>query len=141
MRLFLMVLGLCLFAMPSQALVRIKDVTAPQGFVTISLVGYGLVVGLQSSGDARCATSRCSPSSPCNPCSTGWASIFAAQCCSTRNVAATVIVTADLPPAIGRGRSCGCDGVLLSDATSLMGGTGSMTPLNGPDGQDGVGLR
>lgn len=132
MRLFLIVLGLWLFSIPSQALVRIKDITAPQGLRDNQLVGYGLVVGLQSSGD----TLR--------------NSVFTEQALQsmldrmgvnvrgtvlrTRNVAA-VIVTADLPPSIGRGSRVDITVSSLGDATSLMGGTLVMTPLNGPDGQ------
>jgi flagellar P-ring protein precursor FlgI len=51
----------------------------------------------------------------------------------TRNVAA-VIVTADLPPFIGRGARIDISVSSLGDATSLMGGTLVMTPLTGPDG-------
>lgn len=132
MRLFFIVLAVWLFAIPSQALVRIKDITAPQGMRDNQLVGYGLIVGLQGSGD----TLR--------------NSVFTEQTLQsmldrmgvnvrgmvlrTRNVAA-VIVTADLPPSIGRGSRVDITVSSLGDATSLMGGTLIMTPLNGADGQ------
>ncbi|HEV2572421.1 MAG TPA: flagellar basal body P-ring protein FlgI [Beijerinckiaceae bacterium] len=132
MRLFLMVLGFCLFALPSQALVRIKDVTAPQGLRDNQLVGYGLVVGLQSSGDTlrNSVFTEQSLQSMLDRMGIN----IRGSVLRTRNVAA-VIVTADLPPAIGRGGRVDVTVSSLGDATSLMGGTLIMTPLNGPDGQ------
>ena len=111
--------------------VRIKDITTIKGVRDNQLVGYGLVIGLQGTGDT-CAT-RPSPSSRCSRCSTGWASTCATMP-RTKNVAA-VVVTADLPPFIGHGSRIDVSVSSLGDAPSLMGGTLVMTPLYGPDGE------
>ena len=115
----------------ASAATRIKDITAVQGVRANQLVGYGLVVGLNGSGDSL----RNAP--------------FTAQSLEamldqmgvnvrdsearTRNVAA-VLVTADLPPFAGRGSRIDVTVSSLGDATSLAGGSLVMTPLNGADG-------
>lgn len=115
----------------AEAAMRIKDITAVQGVRANQLIGYGLVVGLNGSGDSL----RNSP--------------FTAQSLEsmldqmgvnvrdsasrTRNVAA-VLVTADLPPFAGRGSRIDVTVSSLGDATSLSGGSLIMTPLNGADG-------
>ena len=120
-----------LFGSVADAATRIKDITAVQGVRANQLVGYGLVVGLNGSGDSL----RNSP--------------FTAQSLQsmldkmgvnvresgarTRNVAA-VLVTADLPPFAGRGSRMDVTVSSLGDATSLAGGSLVMTPLNGADG-------
>ena len=112
--------------------VRIKDITTIKGVRENQLVGYGLVIGLQGSGDSL----RNSP--------------FTEQSLQsmldrmgvnvrsnnprTKNVAA-VVVTADLPPFIGTGSRIDVSVSSLGDAQSLMGGTLVMTPLYGPDGE------
>ncbi|KQT45281.1 flagellar biosynthesis protein FlgI [Aureimonas sp. Leaf454] len=112
--------------------VRIKDITTIKGVRDNQLVGYGLVIGLQGSGDSL----RNSP--------------FTEQSLQsmldrmgvnvrsnnprTKNVAA-VVVTADLPPFIGTGSRIDVSVSSLGDAQSLMGGTLVMTPLYGPDGE------
>ena len=115
----------------ADATTRIKDITAVQGVRANQLVGYGLVVGLNGSGDSL----RNAP--------------FTAQslesmldqmgvnvrdsAARTRNIAA-VLVTADLPPFAGRGSRIDVTVSSLGDATSLAGGSLVMTPLNGADG-------
>ncbi len=42
---------LCFFCCTSIASVRIKDITFPQGVREFQLIGYGVVVGLQGTGD------------------------------------------------------------------------------------------
>lgn len=112
--------------------VRIKDITTIKGVRENQLVGYGLVIGLQGSGDSL----RNSP--------------FTEQSLQsmldrmgvnvrtnnprTKNVAA-VVVTADLPPFIGTGARIDVSVSSLGDADSLMGGTLVMTPLYGADGE------
>lgn len=112
--------------------VRIKDVTTIKGVRDNQLVGYGLVIGLQATGDSL----RNSP--------------FTEQSLQsmldrmgvnvrtgnprTKNVAA-VVVTADLPPFIGTGSRIDVSVSSLGDASSLMGGTLIMTPLYGADGE------
>lgn len=124
-----LVLGLSTVA---TAAVRIKDIAGLQGIRDNQLVGYGLVIGLQGTGDSV----RNSPF-------TGQAlqSMLDRlgvnvrnETLRTRNVAA-VIVTADLPPFAGRGSRIDVNVASLGDATSLLGGTLIVTSLAGPDGQ------
>ncbi|WP_210207837.1 flagellar basal body P-ring protein FlgI [Bosea caraganae] len=116
----------------AEAAVRIKDIAGLQGIRDNQLVGYGLVIGLQGTGDSV----RNSPF-------TGQAlqSMLdrlgvnvRSETLRTRNVAA-VIVTADLPPFAGRGSRIDVNVASLGDATSLLGGTLVVTSLAGPDGQ------
>lgn len=140
--------AICCLAAPAGASVRIKDITFPRGVRDYQLLGYGLVVGLQGSGD----TLRNSP--------------FTEQAAAsmldrlginvrgnvndpfirnnidpnarnnalrTRNIAA-VLVTASLPPFVGWGSTIDVTVSSLGDATSLMGGTLISTTLNGLDG-------
>lgn len=124
-------LGLVLSS-AATATVRIKDIAGLQGVRENQLVGYGLVIGLQGTGDSV----RNSPF-------TGQAlqSMLDRlgvnvrnETLRTRNVAA-VIVTADLPPFAGRGSRIDVNVASLGDATSLLGGTLIVTSLAGPDGQ------
>jgi flagellar P-ring protein precursor FlgI len=69
----LLALILVLSAAYAQAAVRIKDIADIRGLRENQIVGYGLVIGLNGSGD----TLRNAPlrSSPCSRCSTTWASM------------------------------------------------------------------
>lgn len=113
------------------ASVRIKDIAFPQGVRDFQLIGYGIVVGLQGTGD----TLRNSPfteqslSSMLDRMGVNTRSNFM----RTRNVA-TVIVTAALPPFSGWGSTIDVTVSALGDATSLMGGTLLLTSLSGVDG-------
>lgn len=129
--LLLVAATLSLVGTSAHATTRIKDITSVQGVRANQLIGYGLVVGLNGSGDSL----RNAP--------------FTAQSLEsmldqmgvnvresgarTRNVAA-VLVTADLPPFAGRGSRIDVTVSSLGDATSLAGGSLVMTPLNGADG-------
>lgn len=113
-------------------LTRIKDITTLKGMRENQLVGYGLVVGLANTGD----TLRNAPFTE-----QSLASMLDRMGVNTqqntlraRNVAA-VVVTAELPPFIGRGSRIDVTVSALGDARSLMGGTLVITPLMGADGQ------
>jgi flagellar P-ring protein precursor FlgI len=111
---------------------RIKDITNLQGVRENQLVGYGLVVGLNGTGD----TLRNSPftgQSVQSMLDRMGIHIRNAQL-RTRNVAA-VVVTADLPPFIGEGEKIDVTVSSLGDAGSLQGGTLIVTPLGGPNGE------
>ncbi len=117
---------------PAAAAVRIKDITQLEGLRDNQLVGYGLVIGLNGTGD----TLRNAP--------------FTEQAIQsmldrlgvnvrnvslrTRNVAA-VLVTADLPPFMNRGARIDVNVSSMGDAASLLGGQLIMTPLSGADGR------
>jgi flagellar P-ring protein precursor FlgI len=121
---------LCLFYiwLSSQALAqsRIKDITNLQGLRENQLVGYGLVVGLNGTGDSL-RNSVFTEQSLQSMLDRMGVSVRSGAL-RTRNVAA-VIVTAEIPAFVGRGGRVDVTISSLGDATSLMGGTLVITPL------------
>ncbi len=127
---------LCLLLLPclvnaALATSRIKDMTAIQGVRDNQLVGYGLVIGLQATGDSL----RNSPFTEQSMRSMldRMGVDVAAGTIRSRNVAA-VIVSATLPPFVGKGTRIDVTVSSLGDAASLAGGTLVMTPLVAADG-------
>jgi flagellar P-ring protein precursor FlgI len=127
----LVVLGLLLIGSWANAAVRIKDVADLQGVRDNQLVGYGLVVGLQGSGDTL-QNSTFTQQSLESMLDRMGVNVRGSNL-RTRNVAA-VLVTADLPPFVGKGARIDATVSSLGDANSLMGGTLILTPLSGADG-------
>lgn len=116
----------------AQAQVRLKDLADFDGVRGNDLVGYGLVIGLDGSGDGI----RNAPFTE-----DIMTSILerlgvnvSGEQIRPRNVAA-VIVTASLPPFARAGSRVDVTVSAIGDAGSLHGGTLVMTPLNGADGQ------
>ncbi len=110
--------------------VRIKDITAVQGVRANQLIGYGLVVGLNGTGDSL-RNSPFTEQSLQSMLDQMGVNIRNANA-RTRNIAA-VLVTADLPPFAGAGSRIDVTVSSLGDATSLSGGSLVMTPLSGAD--------
>jgi flagellar P-ring protein precursor FlgI len=125
------VLAVVLLATSAMAGSRVKDITNLQGVRENQLVGYGLVVGLNATGDSL-RNSVFTEQSLQSMLDRMGVSVRSGAL-RTRNVAA-VIVTADVPPFIGRGNRLDVTVSSLGDATSLMGGTLVITPLAGVDG-------
>ena len=117
---------------PARAEVRIKDVAAVKGVRDNQLIGYGLVVGLQGTGDTLQNAPFTGQSLQSMMDRMG-VNVRGADL-RTRNVAA-VIVTAELAPFAGRGTRMDVTVSSLGDAASLMGGTLLLTSLSGVDGQ------
>jgi flagellar P-ring protein precursor FlgI len=131
-KLFVTILAAALGALPSPVFsgARIKDIAYVQGVRQQQLIGYGLVVGLNNTGDSQRST-------------------FTVQSVTSmlkrfgitvppgdlriRNVAA-VMVTATVPGFAKEGGICDVVVSSMGDATSLQGGTLLMTPLSGIDG-------
>jgi flagellar P-ring protein precursor FlgI len=111
--------------------VRVKELAKLRGDRTNSLIGFGLVIGLNKTGDSpqsfaknkAIATllSRLGMQAGAQPLLTA--------------AAAAVIVTADLPPFARIGDRIDVKVSVIGDAKSLAGGNLLMTPLKGPDGQ------
>ena len=113
------------------AVSRVKDLAALEGVRDNQLVGYGLVVGLNGTGDKR-------------------QTVFAAQSLANmlnrmgvavnptamqaKNVAA-VMVTATLPPFAQPGTKIDTTVATIGDASNLQGGQLLLTSLRGADGQ------
>jgi len=110
---------------------RLKDIASVQGAVPTPVIGYGLVVGLNKTGDRR-------------------QTVFSAQTLANmlerfgiavapgeikiENVAA-VLVTAQMSPYAQIGGKLDVTASSIGDARSLQGGTLMPTPLRGPDGR------
>jgi flagellar P-ring protein precursor FlgI len=131
MRLFILALALLAFAVPAQSNSRIKDVATLQSARDNQLVGYGLVIGLQGSGDSLRNSPFTEQSIRAMLENLGIASQGTSA--RSRNVAA-VIVTATLPAFVQSGSRIDVTVSSMGDAASLQGGTLVMTPLRAPDG-------
>lgn len=119
-------------ALPAHAASRIKDVATLQAARDNQLVGYGLVIGLQGSGDSLRNSPFTEQSMRAMLENLGIASEGGRT--RSKNVAA-VIVTANLPPFVQSGARIDVNVSSLGDATSLAGGTLVMTPLRAADGE------
>jgi flagellar P-ring protein precursor FlgI len=116
----------------AQAAVRIKDVTSLRGARDAQLIGYGLVIGLQGTGDSLRNAPFTDQALQSMLDRMGLA--MRGNSLRNKNVAA-VIVTADLPLGVDSGQRLDVTVSSLGDATSLMGGTLLLTQLAGADGQ------
>lgn len=125
----------CLTFAPPAFAERVKDLASIQGVRENQLIGYGLVVGLDGSGDQTTQTpfttqamlnmlSQLGANLPLDKAST----------IQLKNVAA-VVVTARLPSFARIGQSIDVTVSSVGNAKSLRGGTLLMTPLKGADGQ------
>ncbi len=122
---------LCLALSQTAWAVRIKDIATMQGVRDNALIGYGLVVGLNGTGD-KAGTTFTIQSLVSMLSKMG---VFLdPTTVKVKNVAA-VIVTAKLPPFMKSGNRIDVVVSSLGDATSLAGGTLLLTPLKGPDQQ------
>ncbi len=111
--------------------IRIKDLVEFDGVRSNDLVGYGLVVGLNGTGDGL----RNSPFTEemlSNILERLGVNVTGEQF-RPKNVAA-VLVTASLPPFARAGSPMDVTVSAIGDANSLLGGTLVMTPLNAADG-------
>ena len=102
-----------------------------QGVRSSPLIGYGLVVGLNKTGDKR--QTIFSQQSLTNMLSRLGVVVPAEQV-KVENIAA-VLVTAELGPYMRAGGRVDITASSIGDARSLQGGTLLPTPLRGPDGR------
>lgn len=114
------------------AAARIKDIVDMEGIRENQLVGYGLVVGLNGTGD-RLNNSPFTKQSLQSMLERLGVNT-AGENVRTANVAA-VMVTANLPPFGTQGSRIDVSVAALGDADSLQGGTLLVTPLLGADGE------
>ena len=108
---------------------RVKDLASIAGVRSNQLIGYGLVVGLDGSGDKTKFTGQ----SLRNFLVEMGINIPPGTDPKSKNVAA-VSVHADLPPFVKPGQTIDVTVSSLGDAKSLRGGSLLMTPLKGADG-------
>lgn len=128
----LLALGLALVPEQAGATVRIKDIASFEGVRDNMLVGYGLVVGLNGTGDSLRNANFTQESLVAMLERLGVST--RGTNLNTRNVAA-VMVTATLPPFARQGARIDIAASAMGDAKSLEGGTLLVTPLLGADGE------
>jgi flagellar P-ring protein precursor FlgI len=125
-------LGLALLAGTVHA-ERVKDIASVAGVRGNQLVGYGLVVGLDGTGD-QTSQAPFTIQSIKNMLAKFGVTIPPNANPQLKNVAA-VTVTADLPPFSKTGQTIDITVSSIGNAASLRGGTLLMTPLRGIDGE------
>jgi flagellar P-ring protein precursor FlgI len=131
----LILLLVCLIGVPVVQAARLKDLATIQGVRSNQLIGYGLVVGLDGTGDQTTQTpftlqttlSMLQQMGVVLPPGTG-------TLMQLKNIAA-VMVTADLPAFAQAGQTLDITVSSMGNAKSLRGGTLMMSPLKGADGQ------
>lgn len=128
----ILLLALVLVAFDAQA-ERIKDIASIAGVRENQLVGYGLVVGLDGTGDQTTSTPFTVQSLASMLGQLG-VNLPPGLTLQLKNVAA-VMVTASLPPFAKPGQAIDVTVSSMGNAKSLRGGTLLMTPLKGADGQ------
>lgn len=120
-----------LLSVPSAQAARLKDIADIEGVRGNQLLGYGLVIGLNGTGDKRGALFT--PQAVANMLERLGVRVDANQL-KLSNVAA-VVVTADLPPFVRPGSKIDVTLSSIGDASTLQGGMLVMTPLKGADGK------
>ncbi len=118
--------------MEAQA-VRLKEIAAVQGVRSNQLMGYGLVVGLDGTGDQTTQTPFTTQSLTAMLQQMG-VNLPAGTNMQLKNVA-SVLVTATLPAFAQPGQAIDINVSSMGNAKSLRGGTLIATPLKGADGQ------
>jgi len=119
------------FAARTFATVRLKDIAKINSQNEISLIGYGLVVGLEGTGDGKGTVFTVQ--SLVNMLQRMGVTVPVDKV-KVKNVAA-VVVTAALPPGTKKGSSIDVTVSSLGDATSLKGGSLLLTPMQSIDGR------
>ena len=109
---------------------RLKDMVSFAGIRSNQLMGYGLVVGLDGTGDSSLALTLQSMQSTISQ----FGMNVDSSSLSGKNSAA-VMITADLQPFTKIGQKIGVTVSSMGKAKSLRGGTLLMAPLKGADGQ------
>jgi flagellar P-ring protein FlgI len=117
--------------LPANGATRLKELVSIEGVRENQLIGYGLVVGLNGTGDKQ--TTLFSTQSLANMLQQMGVSVPSATI-RVRNTA-SVIVTATLPPFGQPGTRIDVTASSIGDATNLQGGQLLLTGLKGVDGQ------
>jgi len=118
-------------AVAARSTSRLKDIVTLQGVAPTPVVGYGLVVGLNKTGDRR--QTIFSTQTLANMLSRLGVSVSAEEM-KVENIAA-VVVTAEVSPYQNVGARVDVIASSIGDARSLQGGTLLPTSLRGPDGE------
>lgn len=133
LRIFISFIIIMLLVVPTSYADRIRDLVTIQGVRENALVGYGIVVGLDGTGDQTSQTPF-TIQSITNMLSQLGITVPTGSNMQLKNVAA-VMVTAKLPSYARVGQQIDVVVSSLGNAKSLRGGTLIMTPLKGADNQ------
>jgi len=125
------ILLICACLMPIHASVRVKDVAAIEGVRENQLVGYGVVVGLNGTGDKR--QTFFSAQTLANVLDRMGVQVLPTAIL-VRNTAA-VMLTANLPPFAQPGTRIDVHVAAIGDSTNLQGGLVILTPLKASNGE------
>ncbi len=129
-----MVLAVAALLLPGMVFAeRVKDLASVAGVRSNQLVGYGLVVGLDGTGD-QTSQAPFTVQSIINMLAKFGVTIPANVKPQLKNVAA-VTVTANLPPFSKAGQTLDVTVASIGNASSLRGGALLMAPLRGADGE------
>lgn len=132
LRTFVSIIIFCILGASAQA-ERIKDITSVQGVRVNQLIGYGLVVGLDGTGD-QTNQSPFTTQSFMTMLTQFGITIPPGTRFQLKNVAA-VAIHAELPPFSKPGQTIDITVSSISNAKSLRGGSLLLTPLKGIDGK------
>jgi flagellar P-ring protein FlgI len=132
LRLAALIVGAAIAASPAFAFSRVKDLVEVQGIRDNQLMGYGLVVGLNGTGDSlkNAPFTQQSITSMLERLGTNTKGAVM----QTKDIAA-VVVTANLPAFASPGSRIDISVSAIGDAKNLQGGTLIVTPMFGADGQ------
>jgi flagellar P-ring protein precursor FlgI len=110
---------------------RLKDVTSLQGAYSVPLIGYGLVVGLNKTGDKQ---QTLFPAQTLANMLERFGVAVPGGLIKIENIAAVMVMT-ELPQYARLGTRLDVTASSIGDAKSLQGGVLLPTPMRGPDGQ------
>ncbi|GAB7140704.1 flagellar basal body P-ring protein FlgI [Deferribacterales bacterium RsTz2092] len=131
LKLLLIMSYVVIFATDALAVVKIRDMVNVEGIRDNQIVGYGLVVGLNGTGDKN--QTKFTGRSLVNMLERIGITVDE-NTVKVKNVAA-VMVTASLPPFAKPGQNIDVTISSIGDAKSIEGGTLVLTPLSAPNGQ------
>jgi flagellar P-ring protein precursor FlgI len=118
-------------ALEDEPMVRLKEIARIKGVRNNQLTGYGLVVGLNGTGDSRKFTATLQMVASMLQ---GFGLQVSLGDVQSRNIAA-VTLTATLPPFVRSGDTIDVTVSSIGDAKSLVGGVLVLSPLRAPDGR------
>lgn len=130
--LLLLLISAMVFVPMSVSAERIKDLTSIAGVRTNQLIGYGLVVGLDGTGDS---SSQPFTVQSMKSMLSQLGIVVPPNIKPQLKNAAAVIISAELPPFIKPGQTIDITVSSVGNSKSLRGGTLLMSPLKGADGQ------
>ncbi len=133
MKRLVLIVSLLIAATDVSAYTRIKDIVYFEGVRENILIGYGLAVGLNGTGD-NLRNSGFTQNTLIKHLNKMGVSTTNMGTLNTRNVAA-VMITATLPPFANPGNMISVQVSTMGDAKSLKGGSLMATPLVGADGE------